>query len=70
MKMPELKAKAKPLGINPNKMKKAELVHAIQKAEGNTPCFGKSNSQCPYTDCCFMDDCFAVNAESESVVVC
>ncbi len=61
MKIAEIRAKAKPLGINPGKMKKLELIHSIQKAEGNTPCFGKSNNgQCPYTDCCFMDDCLAV----------
>lgn len=61
MKIIELKKKAKPLGINPGKMKKQELIHSIQKAEGYTPCFGKSNNgQCPYTDCCFMDDCLAI----------
>jgi hypothetical protein len=57
MTMPEIKMKAKELGIEPGKMKKPELIHAIQTAEGNTPCFGRSNGQCPYTDCCFMKDC-------------
>jgi len=55
--MPEIKMKAQALGINPGKMKKHEIIHAIQTAEGNTPCFGKSNGKCPYTDCCFMKDC-------------
>ena len=55
--MPEIKAKAKTLGINPGKMKKTELIHAIQTAEGYTPCFGHSNGQCTNTDCCFMKDC-------------
>ena len=58
MGMPEIKAKAKALGITPGKMKKAELIHSIQLAEGSTPCYGTSNGQCPYTDCCFMADCF------------
>jgi hypothetical protein len=57
MTMPEIKMKAKGLGIDPEKMKKPELIHAIQRAEGNSPCFGRSNGQCPYTDCCFMKDC-------------
>jgi hypothetical protein len=57
MTMPEIKMKAKELGIEPGKMKKPELIHAIQTAEGNMPCFGRSNGQCPYTDCCFMKDC-------------
>jgi len=57
MTMTEIKTKAKGLGLVPGKMKKVELVHAIQAAEGCTPCFGRSNGQCPYTDCCFMQDC-------------
>ena len=55
--MPEIKMKAQALGLTPGNMKKPELIHAIQVAEGNTPCFGKSNGRCPYTDCCFMQDC-------------
>jgi len=57
IRMPEIRKKAKSFGINPGKMKKVELIHTIQQAEGNTPCFGKSNGYCPYTDCCFMQDC-------------
>ncbi len=62
MKMPEIRDKAKALGIKPGKMRKAELITAIQTAEGNTPCFGTSNGYCPYTDCCFMDDCLKIKA--------
>jgi hypothetical protein len=57
MKMPEIRKKAKALGIIPGKMKKVELIHAIQQAECCTPCFGRSNGQCGYTDCCFLEDC-------------
>jgi len=57
MSMPEIKIKAKALGITPGKMKKTELIHAIQRAEGNTQCFGWSNGQCSNIDCCFMKDC-------------
>jgi len=57
MKVMEIKQKAKALGINPDKMKKTEMIRAIQTAEGNTPCFGKSNGHCVHTDCCFMQDC-------------
>lgn len=57
VKMPEIRQKAKALGITPGKMKKAELIHVIQQTEGHTACFGKSNGQCSYTDCCFMQDC-------------
>jgi hypothetical protein len=60
MKMLEIRKKAKTLGVNPGKMEKTELIHAVQQAEGYTACFGKSNGQCPYTDCCFMQDCLKV----------
>ena len=58
MGMPEIRMKAKALGLTSGKMKKADLIHAIQIAEGCLPCFGKSGGQCSYTDCCFMKDCF------------
>ncbi len=57
MNMSEIKMKAKGLEINPGKMKKTDLIHAIQTKEGNTPCYGYSNGNCPNTDCCFMADC-------------
>lgn len=60
MKINEIKEKAKALGIIPGKMKKPELVHAIQETEGNTQCFGRSDGQCPQTDCCFMRDCIKI----------
>jgi hypothetical protein len=60
MNMPEIKMKAKMLGITPGKMKKAELIHAIQQAEGCTSCFGRSGGHCSYVDCCFMKDCLKI----------
>lgn len=62
MSMPEIKIKAKALGIRPGKMKKTELIHAIQETEGCTPCFGRSGGECPNTDCCFMPDCLKIRA--------
>jgi hypothetical protein len=60
MGMPEIKIKAKALGIIPAKMKKTDLIHTIQVAEGCMPCFGKSGGQCSYIDCCFMKDCLKI----------
>jgi len=60
MGMPEIRMKAKSLGLTPGKMKKADLIHTIQVAEGCLPCFGKSGGQCSYNDCCFMKDCFKI----------
>lgn len=61
MKVMELKKKAKKLGLKPGKMKKAEIIHSIQHAEGNIACFGQSNGQCSQSDCCFIDDCLKSN---------
>jgi len=58
--MSEIRIKAQSLGINPGTMKKPELIHTIQQAEGYTPCFGRSNGQCGNTDCCFISDCLKI----------
>jgi len=60
MGMSEIRIKAQSLGINPETMKKPELIHTIQQAEGYTPCFGRSNGQCGNTDCCFISDCLKI----------
>ena len=57
MTMPQIQKKAKKLGITPGKMKKADLIHAIQRAENCAPCFGTAVDWCQYTDCCFRADC-------------
>jgi hypothetical protein len=62
MAMPEIREKARTLGIRPGKMKKAELIHAIQTAEGFTPCYGRSTGACPWTECCWRGDCFKASA--------
>jgi len=62
MTVSEIKIKAKALGIDGGKMKKTELIHAVQKAEGVTPCYGRSNGSCPWTQCCWRSDCFKTKA--------
>jgi hypothetical protein len=57
MSMPEIRMKAKALGITPGKMKKPELIHTIQVIEGYSACFGTSGGNCGNTDCCFIQDC-------------
>lgn len=57
MAMSQIKEKAQGMGINPGNMKKAELIHAIQRAEGCSACFGRSNGKCVHSDCCFIYDC-------------
>ena len=62
MAMPEIKEKAIGLGIDPGKMKKVELIHAIQMAEHCTPCYGRSGGNCPWLQCCWRTDCFKTKA--------
>jgi hypothetical protein len=62
MKMTELKNKAKGMGIKPGRMKKTDLVHTIQKTEGNTPCYGTTNGNCDQIECCYRDACLKITA--------
>lgn len=62
MSMPQVKDKAKNLGVTPGKMNKYDLIHAIQQAEYNNPCYGTSNGQCGNEDCCFITDCLKLTA--------
>lgn len=66
MRMSEVRAKAKALGIEPGRMRKTELVWAIQKAEGFPACFAPGKTDCPYTDCCFRSDCVDSAAGAQS----
>jgi len=59
MKLSDIKQKAKTLGVDPLRMKKPDLIRAIQKAEGNTACFGSRIPDCPQTNCCWRPDCMA-----------
>jgi hypothetical protein len=57
MNLKEIKVKAKELGILPKRLKKAELIREIQKAENNYPCFGLSSDTCDQTNCLWHKDC-------------
>ena len=57
MRLEDLKEKAERLGVKPGRMKKSDLIHAIQRAEGYEACYGTSNNGCPHLDCAFLSDC-------------
>lgn len=57
MTVKELQKMAKNLGIKTGGLRKAELVRAIQRAEGNFDCFGTVEDFCDQTDCLFREDC-------------
>jgi hypothetical protein len=60
--MADIKDKAQQMGITPGKMKKTELIHSIQRAEGCTPCYGLSGGNCPWLECCWRSDCLKTKA--------
>lgn len=57
MNMTEIKEKARGLGLVPGKKKKQELIHLIQRREGNFPCFETAKDYCDQKLCCWRDAC-------------
>ena len=60
MRVKDIRDRAQLLGIPKTaRMKKAELIKAIQLKEGNTDCFGSGpEMDCGETDCLWREDCF------------
>ena len=58
MNMQEIKKIAKQRGLSTGKMRKAEIIRAIQEAEGNSACFdtGKA-AECGQEKCLWREDC-------------
>jgi len=59
MKMQEIRAKAKELGINSFGKSKADLIREIQRTEGNFDCYGTARGYCDQDDCCFREPCLS-----------
>ena len=58
MKIQDIKAIAKKINVNAGKMKKTDLIRAIQAAEGNNACFATSSVQtCGQMTCLWSADC-------------
>lgn len=58
MKIDEIKEIAKQHNIRKAKMKKADLVRAIQQAEGNGACFSTGQANvCGQEACLWREDC-------------
>lgn len=57
MTMRELRAIARDLGMRTTNLRKADLIRAIQLAEGNFDCFGKAEDYCDQLSCLFRKDC-------------
>jgi len=57
--MKEVKDKAKAVGVSPGKMKKGDIIRAIQMQEGNFPCFQTAAEFCDQESCYWRDDCLS-----------
>ena len=58
MNLKDIKGIAQKQGVKAGKMKKDEIIRAIQRAEGNFDCFGTAvSSHCSQSDCPWMEDC-------------
>ncbi len=58
MKMDEIREIARQRGINPAKLKKADLIRAIQANEGNRECFTTGcKKECGQLHCLWRADC-------------
>lgn len=57
MKMTEVRVIAKKLDLKTGKMKKMDLIRAIQTKEGNFPCFQTANDSCNQMTCIWRSDC-------------
>ena len=57
MNVKEIRARARSLKVTHySRMKKHDLIRAVQLAEGNTDCFQQIEG-CGEIDCCWRDDC-------------
>jgi len=58
MNMTQIKEVAKDRGVKPGRMKKEELIRAIQSAEDNPQCFNTDFSHlCGQEECLWRGDC-------------
>jgi len=58
MKLEEIKSIAQLYSIKVNKMKKSDLVKAIQRAEGNEQCYATNRSAtCGQVGCSWRETC-------------
>ncbi len=63
MKIQEIRAIARTRGVRSARMKKADLIRAIQKAEGNFDCYGSAAAGfCDQAECAWLSDCLRESA--------
>jgi cystathionine beta-lyase family protein involved in aluminum resistance len=62
MRVQEIREIAKDIGIRPYRMKKTDIIQAIQREEKNIECFGtKRVDICQEEACSWRSDCLTLN---------
>jgi len=58
MKIEDIRKLAREIGLKPGKLNKTQLIHTIQRHEGNFDCFGSAvNGDCDQQACGWREDC-------------
>jgi len=64
MNFQEIRKMAKDLAINTFRMKKVDIIHAIQRAENNMDCYGTERVEyCNEESCLWRADCMAMGGK-------
>ncbi len=64
MKMEQIRAMAKTMGVKVGGLSKTEAIRTIQRAEGNFDCFARAREgYCDQAGCLFYDDCLKLSQE-------
>jgi len=65
--MKEIREIARAVGVRSARMEKAELIRAIQRAEGNFDCYGTATEEeCDQEECLWREECFKVSVAEEN----
>ena len=67
--MEQIRTLARAIGVKPGKLNKTQLIHNIQRQEGNFDCFGSAaNGDCDQHACGWREDCFATATKKPVIV--
>jgi len=67
MKINDIRRMAKAMNINTYKMKKLDMIRAIQRVENNLECFGTERiNYCNEDDCLWKNDCLMIRRNIHS----
>lgn len=65
--MAKIRTMAKSMGINTYRMKKTDIIRAIQRKENNIDCYGTPRVEyCHESTCLWRDDCLSQNQKTKS----